>query len=68
MRILDSVWSLTLAAYAFAAPPGQAPLKPEPVDSDGGSDVGLVKKRPLHGRFLHITGRKQSNPMTLLNR
>jgi len=45
-----------LCARALAAPPHQVPLRPEgsPCGQDG-QLAEIEKKRPLHGRFLHIT-------------
>ena len=42
---------VALLSQAFAAPPTQVALL-----DDGGSVQNVVKQRPLHGKFLHITG------------
>jgi len=53
---MQGVWCCgvaLLSALAFAAPPLQIPVKSE----DGRlQDATVTKRRPLHGRFLHITG------------
>ena len=58
----DWAWYLTTAglfARALAAPPAQVPLR-EGYGRDGEDDVEHVaeKQRPLHGRFLQITGER----------
>lgn len=58
--IMYWTWGLSVAVAvtrSLAAPPVQVPLRGKQVDAvaPGGYDaVGM--RRPLHGRFLHITG------------
>lgn len=52
-----SFYLFSLLAPVLAAPPAQVPFR-EPPTNDAGAGIveDTAKKRPLHGRFLHITG------------
>lgn len=58
MGVLWSFWVCAVVAQALAVPPPQVPLR---LDGNVAQDVVVQghteKKRPLHGKFLHITGR-----------
>jgi endopolyphosphatase len=55
----EGVFAAALFVQAYAAPPAQVPLKEDSQHSfvpDQPEDI--EKKRPLHGRFLQITGKR----------
>lgn len=56
MGIMLRFWTLTSIAFAVAVPPGQVPLRPDSDSQIPDNVVDVSKRRPLHGRFLHITG------------
>lgn len=48
--------ALPLAQYSCALPTEQTPLRVEDVTRPEHNAVQATKQRPLHGRFLHMTG------------
>lgn len=57
MGLLGIVWTLSFVRFALAAPHAQVPLTGERGSNDGLGEIDVSKKRPLHGRFLHVTGK-----------
>lgn len=57
MGIIKCICLSALVAIAYAAPPVQVPLQEPVFEAKDVDDLEhAVKTRPLHGRFLHITG------------
>lgn len=58
MHGFRSLCAAVVCARALAAPSFQVPLKDEDSWNDRADDaIHVGKKRPLHGKFLQITGK-----------
>lgn len=67
MRVCAGLFALVLlAVQTAAAPPAQVPLSESFKEPLG--DVQIGKKRPLHGRFLHITGESYQSYAAICSR